>query len=72
MSRIVSAVGIATRKNPQSQNIREAMETAVLNAKQQGIEDQAEIRRLMNIARVRIGGKTRVAAVVGAAGLNES
>jgi len=59
MSRIVSAVGIATRKNPQSQKIREAMEVAVLNAKQQGIDDQAEIQRLMDIARVRIGGKSR-------------
>lgn len=59
MSRIVSAVGIATRKNPQSQKIAQAMEVAVLNAKQQGIEDQAEIKRLMDIARVRMGGKTR-------------
>ena len=59
MSRIVSGVGIATRKNPQSQKIREAMEVAVLNAQQQGIEDQAEIKRLMNAARIRIGGKAR-------------
>jgi len=59
MNRIVSAIGIATRKNAQSQKVREAMEVAVLNAKQQGIEDQAEIKRLMDIARVRIGGKSR-------------
>ncbi len=59
MSRIVSGVGIATRKNPQSQKIREAMEVAVLNAQQQGVEDQAEIKRLMNVARIRVGGKAR-------------
>ena len=59
MSRIVSGVGIATRKNPQSQKIREAMEVAVLNAQQQGIEDQSEIKRLMNVARIRVGGKAR-------------
>ncbi len=60
MSRIVSGVGIAVgSKKPKSLEVHAAMEGAVLNAKQQGIEDQAEIKRLMAAARIRVGGKAR-------------
>ena len=60
MSRIVSGVGIAVgSKKPKSRKVQAAMEIAILNAQQQGIEDQAEIKRLMNAARIRVGGKAR-------------